>query len=126
VKVRTTGAVLSASVSRGGSMIGRVGARSCRPGDCRGPGEQDVDNAIYKALHHARTACPPEDCGGIGGFYDLLDALKDPNHDEHEELQDWVGDDYDPEAFSIEAVNRMLTRLLPRRSMRSSRSALAR
>ena len=80
----------------------------------------------YPICTDGQLACPPEDCGGIGGFYDLLDALKDPTHEQHEELQDWVGGDYDPEAFSIEAVNRTLTRLLPRRTTRSSRPALAR
>ena len=56
-----------------------------------------------------------EDCGGIGGFYELLDALGDPTHEQHEELQDWVGDDYDPDTFSIEDVNQMLMPLRRRR-----------
>jgi Plasmid pRiA4b ORF-3-like protein len=79
----------------------------------------------YPVCTDGRLACPPEDCGGIGGFYDLLDALKDPTHEQHEELRDWVGEDYDPEEFSIEAVNRILTRLLPHRTI-SSRRAVAR
>ena len=80
----------------------------------------------YPICTDGHLACPPEDCGGIGGFYDLLDALRNPTHEQHEELQDWVGGDYDPEAFSMEAVNRVLTRLVPRRSARSSRGAMAR
>jgi pRiA4b ORF-3-like protein len=80
----------------------------------------------YPICTDGQFACPPEDCGGIGGFYDLLDTLKDPAHEQHEELRDWVGGDYDPEAFSIEAVNRILTRLLPRRTTTSSRRLLAR
>src|SRR5215831_5474182 len=67
----------------------------------------------------AANACPPEDCGGIPGFYDLLNALGDPMHEQHDELQDWVGDDYDPDAFSIDKVNQMLT---PRRRSRDSSS----
>ena len=63
----------------------------------------------------ANAPVPREDCGGIGGFYELLDALRDPTHEQHEELQDWVGDDYQPDAFSIDEVNRMLT---PRRGRR--------
>lgn len=59
-----------------------------------------------------KLACPPDDCGGIPGFYDLLDALADPNHEQHEEMRDWVGDEFDPQAFSIDLVNR---RLAPRR-----------
>jgi Plasmid pRiA4b ORF-3-like protein len=85
-----------------------------------------VPTLTYPICTGGKLASPPEDCGGIGGFYDLLDALKDPTHEQHEELQDWVGGDYDPEAFSIDPVNRMLTRLLPRRSTGSSRRALAR
>ena len=79
----------------------------------------------YPMCMDGQLACPPEDCGGIGGFYDLLDALRDPNHEQHQELQDWVDGDYDPEAFSIEAVNRILTRCFPRRTPKLSR-ALAR
>jgi hypothetical protein len=74
-------------------------------------------NMIYPICIDGQLACPPEDCGGIPGFYDLLDALRDPTHEQHQEMRDWLGADYDPEAFSIEAVNRILTRLrlLPRR-----------
>jgi hypothetical protein len=53
-------------------------------------------------------ACPPEDCGGIPGFYELLSALADPSHERHEELSDWIGDDFDPQAFSVDLVNQKL------------------
>ena len=53
-------------------------------------------------------ACPPDDCGGIPGFYELLDALADPNHEQHQEMRDWIGGDFDPQAFSAEEVNRKL------------------
>ena len=51
---------------------------------------------------------PPEDCGGIGGYYNLLEAIHDPEHQEHEEMLEWIGGDFDPEAFSVEDVNRRL------------------
>ena len=50
---------------------------------------------------------PPEDCGGIPGYYNLLDAIQDPKHPDHDDLVEWVGE-YDPEAFSIDSVNRKL------------------
>ena len=53
-------------------------------------------------------ACPPEDCGGVWGYYHLLDAIKDPDHPEHEEMCEWLGDDLDPDAFDLEEVNRQL------------------
>ncbi len=52
--------------------------------------------------------CPPEDCGGIGGYYDMLDALKDPKHEMHREYKDWIGPDFDPEFFNIEEANGQL------------------
>jgi len=65
-------------------------------------------NATYPVCTDGQLACPPEDCGGIPGFYDLVEVLNDPNHKRHEEMLDWVGDDFDPQAFSVDQVNRML------------------
>lgn len=62
-------------------------------------------DTTYPLCTDGKLACPPEDCGGIPGFYDLLDALDDPNHERHEELSDWIGDDFDPQAFSVDSVN---------------------
>ena len=62
----------------------------------------------YPACVAGERACPPEDCGGIPGFYDLLEAIEQPDHPRRDELLDWLGGGYDPQAFSIEAVNRAL------------------
>lgn len=56
-----------------------------------------------------RLTCPPEDCGGIPGYYDLLEAINNPSDESLKEMRDWVGDDFDPEAFSIDEVNRRLS-----------------
>jgi hypothetical protein len=53
-------------------------------------------------------ACPPEDCGGVYGFYDLLEASRVPKHSRHEELLEWVGEEWDPDAFSPDDVNQRL------------------
>lgn len=65
-------------------------------------------NMAYPAYTAGRGACPPEDCGGVGGFRDLLEALQNPRHPEHEELLEWVGEDDDLEQLSVEAINRIL------------------
>jgi hypothetical protein len=74
----------------------------------------------YPACTDGQLACPPEDCGGIPGFYDLVEALGDPAHERHEEMLDWIGE-FDPQAFSVESVNRMLTLLRSRRDNTSRR-----
>lgn len=45
-------------------------------------------------------ACPPEDCGGVGGYQHLLAVLADPRHEEHEEMVQW-SQDFAPERFSL-------------------------
>lgn len=53
-------------------------------------------------------ACPPEDCGGIWGYYNMLEALADKKHPEHEEIVDWFGDEFEAEAFDLADVNARL------------------
>ena len=55
-----------------------------------------------------RRACPPEDCGGDWGYAHLLEVLQDPQHEEYEYLLEWVGGPFDPEAFDLGEINRML------------------
>ncbi len=52
-----------------------------------------------------KRACPPEDCGGVWRYADLVDAYHDPDHPAHEEVVEWMGPDWDPEAFDLEEVN---------------------
>ena len=53
-------------------------------------------------------ACPPEDCGGAGGYQDLLEALADPKQGEHDSLVTWVGGHFDPEGFDVNRANSAL------------------
>lgn len=48
--------------------------------------------------------CPPEDCGGPIGYKLFLEALADPDHEEHEEYLGWIGGSFDPWAFDPEDV----------------------
>ena len=55
-----------------------------------------------------RRRCPPEDCGGVWGYYEMLEVLKDPNARDHEHMKEWIGEDFDPEVFSAQAVDEVL------------------
>lgn len=55
-----------------------------------------------------RRACPPEDCGGIWGYEELLEILDDPTHPEYDEILEWLGDEFDPAYFETEVTNAML------------------
>jgi tetratricopeptide (TPR) repeat protein len=43
-----------------------------------------------------KRACPPEDCGGIWGYSDLLKIIRNPAHEEYEEMMEWLGGVFDP------------------------------
>src|SRR5271166_3502901 len=53
-----------------------------------------LPDASYPICIDGKLACPPDDCGGIPGYYELVDAFADPEHERHEELRDWLGYDF--------------------------------
>lgn len=65
------------------------------------PREKGVN---YPICIKGKRACPPEDCGGIWGYEEFLEAIKDPKHQEHEEMLEWIGGEFNPEHFDIEEV----------------------
>jgi hypothetical protein len=62
----------------------------------------------YPICIKGRRACPPEDVGGPWGYGEFLEALRDPNHPEHETYSDWIEGSFDPEAFDLDSVNKQL------------------
>jgi len=58
-------------------------------------------------------ACPPEDVGGVGGYVDFLAAIADPDDERHDELREWIGRKFDPEAFNPVGATRRMKRGLP-------------
>ena len=63
---------------------------------------------------------PPEDCGGIPGFYDMLDARADPNHPNHTDAKAWL-DDYDPDELDELPIKFALGRMAARRNAAATR-----
>jgi hypothetical protein len=65
----------------------------------------------YPTALKGKRACPPEDVGGPWGYAMFLEAIQNPAHDEYEAMLEWIGGEFDTEAFDLNAVNRALQRL---------------
>ena len=64
---------------------------------------------------------PPEDCGGIPGFYRVLEVLADADHPDHDEVTDWLGE-YDPKVIDEVRLKFALARIANRRAAGRKRS----
>jgi hypothetical protein len=67
--------------------------------------------AKYPRCLAGERACPSDDCGGPGGYEELLEVLADPGHEDYEDYRGWAGKGFDPERFDLEQVNRVLRRV---------------
>ena len=82
-----------------------------RPGDI---------TAAYPRFIAGERDGPPEDCGGIPGFYEMLEARADPKHPDHDEITEWL-DGYDPEELDIFPIEAALGRIAARRNAAAKR-----
>jgi hypothetical protein len=73
-----------------------------------GPAEK---GAPYPACVAGERAGPPEDCGGLEAFHDMLACLKEPHTDLGREWLEWLGPDYDPNACDPERITKALRKL---------------
>ena len=67
----------------------------------------------YPLCLEGARACPPEDCGGVWGYADFVEAVRDESHEEHEELLEWAGGEFDPEAFDATVATWRMRHGLP-------------
>ena len=58
-----------------------------------------------------QNACPPEDVGGIRGYMEFLEAVRDPTHDEHIAMWCWSGGPFDPAGFDVNGTNAAIRKL---------------
>lgn len=82
-----------------------------RPGD---PGTG------YPRFIGGERDCPPEDCGGISGFYEMLHARNDPGHPGHADTREWL-DGYDPDELETFPIKIALGRIAARRNAAAKR-----
>ena len=64
----------------------------------------------YPVCIEGERACPPEDCGGVPGYYGLLEILDNPKHPEYTEMNQWLKGHakcyhpYEPDKFEPEKI----------------------
>ena len=63
------------------------------------------ENINYPICIKGKRAGPPEDCGGLWGYENLFEILKDTGHEEYEETMAWLGKEFDPEYFDANEVH---------------------
>ena len=65
----------------------------------------DADpDVTYPRLLDAHGRCPPEDCGGPDGYVHYLEAISDPDHEDHAEMVEWRGPGFEPEIVDEDAI----------------------
>lgn len=67
----------------------------------------------YPQCVDGARACPPDDCGGPGGYQEFLKAIGDPEHEQHEDMLEWIDGEFDPEKFSPTAATKKMHRGFP-------------
>ena len=63
-----------------------------------------VPGVAYPVLLDAKGRCPPEDVGGSWGYDEFLEALADPDHEDHADTKIWAGRNYDPKVVDVEGL----------------------
>ncbi len=66
------------------------------------------DQIKYPICLTGKMTCPPEDCGGILGYSNMLEILKQPKHKEFRSYKKWLGGDFDPNYFDKDELNEFL------------------
>jgi hypothetical protein len=74
----------------------------------------------YPACIDGARSRPPEDVGGVGGYFEFLEAFQDPEHEEHQDMRRWAGRAFHPEKFDLQKTNKDV-RLAVRRAQRRLR-----
>jgi hypothetical protein len=73
------------------------------------PDRDDAPSLIH--CSEGANACPPEDVGGAHGYQEFLAAIADSDHEDHDRYLEWVGGQFDPRQFDLDATNLALSKI---------------
>lgn len=105
--------------SRLRTMLPVVGARARLDYDFGDGWEHDL---IVEAIGTApaqpsvlagRNNCPPEDVGGPWGYREFLEALGDPDHEQHHDMLTWIGGSFDLAGFDLAEADAVVRTVAP-------------
>ena len=65
----------------------------------------------YPSVLAGERAGPPEDCGGLEAFHDMLACIKEPDTELGREWLEWLGPGYDAARCDVEKINKALRKL---------------
>jgi hypothetical protein len=80
-------------------------------------------NVAYPRLIEAAGRCPPEDVGGPWGYSELIEALNDPDYERHDEIREWVGEDFDPNLLDADVLTAEVASLATRWLLKNAQGA---
>lgn len=84
----------------------------------------EADPALkYPRLLDGARRGPPEDVGGVPGYYRFLKVVANPRHREHRELTEWYGGPYDPDDIDLFNLRLRLDELAAHLAKRGPRAA---
>ena len=83
----------------------------------------DDESQVTPYCLDGARACPPEDSGGPWGYQNNLKVLADPDHEDYQDVIEWMGDKFDPEKFDRDAVNRQLQKVFKPEKKRAKKTA---
>ena len=84
-----------------------------------------LPGAVYPRLIEGARRGPPEDVGGPWSYSDFLEAIADPNHEQHAEFSEWSGGNFDPNDIAVDDINAALAQLAKQKKPRSKTSSPA-
>ncbi len=70
-----------------------------------------ADSVLYPQFLGGERRCPPEDCGGIPGYYEFLDNIASKQTEKRKAAFDWYGGPYDPDEIGEQQIITALSRV---------------
>jgi hypothetical protein len=69
-------------------------------------------NEILPLFVLGQNACPPEDCGGVYRYREIIEILTDSTHEEYQSILEWLGPKFNPSTLNRISISKALENLV--------------